>query len=433
MDENICHDIPYQKQSQDAVAKEDTKRENHMPVNHMRAECDPFQPLGLNNSPMSPIGKSTSKLVGQDNGVSVRKHKSGKSPLGSSSKSKQKKKKARLFSPTQNISSSKSTRTSQIELRSPPHAEQTSNSSTAKRQHIGTPMRPLVSNKKKAEMSNTKREPLEDRLKKLKLTSLDTPLRKTNGGSLSELVYDPNLCCSNSVYSPKNLSDEEESVESDDEEENVEIEAINDNEKKDMKCRLHHSHEEDVTLESSTSVSDSFEFEHDMMLSLENSNDCDTRDISKVDCYNLIEEWPEVPYLMFIRAEEEIKKAVKNNEIQRLVQLCNLYGDELKKSRFYVGVLTMEKEDLESKLSKLSTIFEQKIIQHKKAMTKIRDLEKFNRDKEKEMKDTVEVIQTQMMQGLGEAVKKNRALQKELQQERAKNQRLEKELVMNNK
>ena len=89
--------------------------------------------------------------------------------------------------------------------------------------------------------------------------------------------------------------------------------------------------------------------------SMQNSTD------SKLSCAqkemvidkNFLEEWPNEATEKNKKAKVIIEQACKTKDVDAMIQICHKFREEFMVARFYIGVLMMEKEELEKKLTSL--------------------------------------------------------------------------------
>jgi hypothetical protein len=171
--------------------------------------------------------------------------------------------------------------------------------------------------------------------------------------------------------------------------------------------------------------------------SMQNSTD------SKLSCAqkemvidkNFLEEWPNEATEKNKKAKVIIEQACKTKDVDAMIQICHKFREEFMVARFYIGVLMMEKEELEKKLTSLDDSLKDFVDDHNMTLNENHQLKEEILDLHFQLDNTdantqssMISLEREMSETLHYALNKAKKLQKELEMSQLKKRLLEAEL-----
>ena len=146
-------------------------------------------------------------------------------------------------------------------------------------------------------------------------------------------------------------------------------------------------------------------------------------------------EWPKNATEKNEKAKELIEEAYKNLDVESMAKICHKFREEFTVARFYIGVLKMEKVDLEKKLVTLSDSLQDRTDDHdsidaenKQLKEQIIELHNMLDANDSSTQESMRELEREMSETLEYAMNKAKGLQKELEMSHLKKQMLEFEL-----
>jgi hypothetical protein len=150
---------------------------------------------------------------------------------------------------------------------------------------------------------------------------------------------------------------------------------------------------------------------------------------------NFMDEWPKDATKKNKAAKELIEQAYENNDLESLAKICHKFREEFTIARFYIGVLLMEKEDLEKKLVSITDSFQDHIDEHDvvtsenmQLKAQIMELHQILDSNDSTTQESMLALEREMSETLEYAMNKAKGLQKELEMSRLRKRMLENEL-----
>lgn len=147
---------------------------------------------------------------------------------------------------------------------------------------------------------------------------------------------------------------------------------------------------------------------------------------------NFLLEWPKDAMEKNKVAKELIDEACKTNDVEKIAQICHKFREEFVAARFYIGVLLMEKEELERKLGVMTENMEDNVNEHRMTLSENKALKEqilalhdqlITNDKRTQ--NSMVELEKEMSETLNYALLKAKGLQKELEKSNLQNRMLE--------
>ncbi len=159
------------------------------------------------------------------------------------------------------------------------------------------------------------------------------------------------------------------------------------------------------------------------------------RTLTKTNSKDFFIEWPKNAAEKNEKAKELIEEAYRNLDVESMAKICHKFREEFTIARFYIGVLMMEKDELEKKLVNLSESFHELTDDHNVAQAEniqlkeqIIELHSMLDANDSTTQESMLALEREMTETLQYAMNKAKGLQKELEMSHLKKNMLEVEL-----